>query len=239
MRTSFILLLAFCCLVVLPKQANADPCNTGVNAGNIVSNCAFQTGDSTGWTISGNTANPGGNYYGVDTFDAYPPSTYGAYMSQDSMVSENPVDLGQSLSTTVGTTYTITFFLDQDTAPTTGYTHSFDATWGGTSLLDLNPTVSMPGPYGLPPGGYVEYQFTETATSSSTALTFAFVNDDSYWSFDDISVTPQGVPAPEPSSLLLLGTGLLGLMGMARSKMRFANPAAPHRLARGQFGARL
>jgi hypothetical protein len=205
MRTFYTLLFVFCGLVGFEGQASADVCNTGVNAGNIVSNCAFQTGNFTGWTISGNTANPASNYYGVEMFDAYPgppASTYGAYMSQDQIAGgETPVDLSQTLSTVATHMYTITFYLMQDNAPTTGYTHSFDATWGGTTLLDLTP--SSPGPVGV----WTEYTFAETATGASTALTFAFVNDDNFWSFDDVSVVPQAAAAvPEPSTWLLLLT---------------------------------
>jgi hypothetical protein len=209
MRTLYTLLLVFGGLVGFESQAHADVCNTG---GNLVANCAFGSGDFTGWTISGNTSNPGGNYYGVDGFDAYPGSTYGAYMSQDSIVSENPVDLGQTLATSVGTTYEITFYLDQDLPPTGTYTHSFDATWGGTTLLDLTPTVSSPGPNGV----WTEYQYTETASTSSTALTFAFVDDDSYWSFDDVSVVAEASGVPEPSAGLLLLTACAGCVLAAR-----------------------
>jgi hypothetical protein len=196
MRRFYTLLFVFWGLVGLENQARADACNTGANTGNIVANCAFQTGNFTGWIISGNTANPAGNYYGVDMFDAYPgppASTYGAYMSQDQIAGgETPVDLSQILATSVGTTYDIAFYLMQDNAPSTGYTHSFDATWGGTTLVDLTPTVALPGPVGV----WTEYTFSETASAASTTLNFAFVNDDNYWSFDDVSV----VPVPEPSS---------------------------------------
>jgi hypothetical protein len=109
------------------SQARAASICDGV-AGNIVANCGFETGDFTSWTISGNTANPGGNYYGVDAFDAN-SGNYGAYMSQDLFVGTAPVDLSQTLATSAGL-YQVTFWLEQDTAPTLGYTHTFSATWG-------------------------------------------------------------------------------------------------------------
>lgn len=174
------------------SQLMADDCTSSVN---IVKNCGFETGNFNAWTISGNTANPGGNYYGVDTFDAH-SGTYGAYMSQDYVDGGTaPVKLSQTLATIVGDPYTVTFWLEQDTAPTTGYTHAFSATWNGTTLFSVTPSVNSPGDV----GSWVEYSFGGTATGATTTLQFSFQNDDNFWSFDDISVV-----APEPTSAGLL-----------------------------------
>jgi hypothetical protein len=177
---------------------------------NKVSNCGFETGDFTSWTIGGNVLNPGGNYYGVDAFDAN-SGNFGAYMSQDFIDGgKTAVTLGQTLSTVSGTLYTVSFWLEQDTTPTLGYTHFFSASWGGTVFQTLTPTVALPGPVGL----FTQYSFAEMATSTSTALSFSFENDDNYWSFDDVSVAP----APEPSTLLLAGMALAALLLKAARK---------------------
>ena len=58
-------------------------------------------------------------------------------------------------------------------------------------------------------------------SSGSDTLTFSFRDDPGYLALDNVSVTEQtsGTSVPEPSSLLLLGTGVLGLGGMVRRKL--------------------
>jgi hypothetical protein len=175
-------------------------------AGNLVTNCGFETGDFTGWTFGGNTANAGDNYYGVDAFDANSGND-GAYMSQDFIDGgTTPVDLSETLATILGDTYQISYWLEQDTVPTTGYTHGFSASFDGTAFQTLTPTIATPGPV----GSFTEYSFTETASGPSSTLQFAFENDDNYWSFDDVSVvdTTVGTVTPEPSTTLLVGIAL-------------------------------
>lgn len=188
-------------------MAGSSVCDAVVS--NLVVNCGFETGDFTGWTISGNITNPGGNYYGVDAFDAA-SGNYGAYLSEDEISSVNPLILSQTVGIETGQNWnlTVSFWLEQDTAPTTGYTHTFAATFGGVSLLNLTPTVAVPGPNGV----WTEYTFTVADSAiSSGLLSFTARNDDSYWSLDDVSVV-----APEPSSVLLVGTALGALLLLRR-----------------------
>lgn len=200
---TFLALIA-CGLLSSAPQAKADVCSALVYGhSNLVNNCGFETGSFSSWTVGGNTANPGGNYYGVDSFDAN-SGNYGAYVSQDFFVGKAPVTLSQTINTTPGLDYLISFWLEQDTAPTVGYNHAFSATFGGTTLLTLSPTVAAPGSV----GSFVEYSFEEMATSATTTVQFSFENDDNYWSFDDASVAL----APEPSTLFSAGAALAGLL---------------------------
>ena len=180
-----------------------------------MTNCGFETGDFTGQTLGGNTLNPGGNYYGVDAFDAN-SGNFGAYMSQDFLdAGTTPLTLSQTLATSIGTTYIVSFWLEQDTAPQLGYTHQFSASWGGTNLLSLTPSIALPGPTGV----FTQYSFAQTATASSTALQFTFENDDNYWSFDDVSVSAAVTVGPEPSTVVLAAMALSLVMLLRRRRV--------------------
>ncbi len=212
MRTIFSVLTLICCGMWSASQARAGSSICSAVPGNLVVNCGFETGDFTSWTLGGNILNPSGNYYGVDAFDANSGND-GAYLSQDFVDDGTvPLDLSQALATTAGKSYYVTFYLEQDSAPTPGYLHALTVTWGGTSILSLTPTVAVPGPV----GSFVEYTLTENATSASTNLSFDFENDDNYWSFDDVSVSPT----PEPSTYLLAGLGLSVFWLLKRAAVR-------------------
>lgn len=215
MRTSFSYLTLIVCGLWGASQAMADVCPPATASTiNLVANCGFESGNFNNWTIGGLTLNPSGNYYGVDAFDAHSGSD-GAYMSQDFLdEGVGAVTLSQTLTTLPGVSYQVTFWLDQNTAPTTGYIHAVSASWGGTNLFSLTPTITSPGPV----GSFTEYTFVGTATGSATTLLFSFENDDSYWSFDDVSA----VRTPEPSGGFLAGTGLgaLFLLWSRRRLMR-------------------
>jgi hypothetical protein len=218
MKIALSVLALFFCGFCSSRPAMASSL-CGAVTGNLVTNCGFETQSFIGWTISGHTANRGGNYYDVDASDAK-SGNFGAYVSQDFIDGGTPpVDLSQTFATTAGDMYSFTFWLKQDSAPTVGYTHAFTALWGGTTVLDLTPTPALPGTV----GSFTEYSFTETATGPTTVMQFDFENDDNYWSFDDVSVSndasvPVPTTTPEPSTLILLATGLLGLTAIARRR---------------------
>jgi hypothetical protein len=196
------------------------------SAANIVLNPGFELDDAssgpvttvTDWTIS---AVSGIEDVGVESgfSDSGQNAAYIGYGT-----------LSQSLITTIGTTYAVSFFVGIDDANTlTDPNASFDAVIGGQDLFGgvaLTPGPPTPGTFLQCPNPTapcsVEITDTFTATSTSTLLSFTGLTSLSgnvptgVWYLDDVSVTAPTVvvSAPEPSgaALLLLAVPVIALV---------------------------
>src|SRR4029077_11763600 len=132
-----------------------------------------ETGDYTGWTLSGNPV--GGRYINNQAESGQFASALGA-VGSDGILS-------QTLNTTAGQQYTLSFWLAKQGANP----NDFAVKWNGTTVLALANS---------PVQGYTQYTFTVTATGASSTLEFDARQDPSHWSLDNIAVTPSGTPAP-------------------------------------------
>jgi len=160
-----------------------------VDAANIVVNGSFETRDFSGWTLSGNSG-----FSGVEC----PGAPFAGPGDGDCDAFFGPVGanaiLSQTLVTTPGASYAITF----DFQPDGGNPSFFSAFFGSQPLTSLtNPPASA----------YQVLTFNRFATAASTSLTFSFRDDPGFIKIDSVAVSA----VPEPGSIALLSAGMAGL----------------------------
>jgi len=177
-------------LVAALGISQADP--------NLVVNGGFETGDFTGWAVSGDlspclfvgTIGDAGSNGSCDPTTAIAPENgnFAAYLGNndaDAYLSQNIV------TNAANGTYTISFWLASQSAvpPTDFYVY-----WGGRTLMYQG---------NLPQFGWRQYTFTGlTASGQTTNLMFGFRDDATYLALDNISVVDPPAAVPEPSALI-------------------------------------
>ena len=170
-------------------------------------NGGFETGTFTNWTASG--------YAAISTAANYRHSgTYGAQLSASGSLGY----LSQTLSTTPGTVYSISFWLHNPTSKTN---NEFLVSWNGNILLGLT---------NMPVTGWTNIQLMVTAAADTSVLQFGFRNDTAYFGLDDVSVS--SAQQPGIAGISLSGTNLVlnctgGQSGLTNFVLMGTNLAEP------------
>lgn len=178
-------------------------CAASATAASLVTNGDFQTGNFSGWTVNSSSSfpwsivNSSGNFYAST-------GCVGAQCIIGSMSQQ--AYLYQDLSTVAGTTYNVSF----DYSPVGGPTNELAVFFGATEIADL---INVPA-------SITTYSYSVLATGSTTRLEFLGRQDPSFDYLDNVSVNGAVGVTPEPETLALFGTGLVGLVGVARRKLR-------------------
>ena len=159
-----------------------------------VINGGFETGDLTGWTVSGAE---------LGVADSNFPRS-GSY-SFVGYQNDGFATLSQNFSTLAGAEYELDFWSSASSDPGNILRYQLDA--GPIFTVSQQPT------YALTTGSF-------TASGSTTTLSFLFETDSGtgVWLIDDVSVTQTSAAVPEPTSMAIFGLGALGLAYRARRK---------------------
>jgi len=231
-KTVFALLIAVAGInarASLITNGSFETTSTPVTAGSFNLYTPGATG-LTGWTIVGTT---GTNVADVSGTFAQSGISFLAedganWLDLTGLSSNNDTEgVAQTIATNIGDQYMLTFWVGNVDSPTTGFgvTSTVDVSANGTSLGAFKNSCTTCTTT------QTWQMFTTTFTATGTSTTLQFLNGDPSTDnsngLDNISLVDNGPASstPEPSSTLLLGSGVFGLFGLNLLRRRRAQGA--------------
>ncbi len=182
--------LCFLPLAVLVALLMLYP--TTATAG-LIANGDFETGNLSGWTVSGAM-----QYYGVRHVAAHTGS-WGIYFGDVVGLTY----ISQMIPTIPGESYQVSFFISNYVDPGEAPADRGEFWWDG-NLIGSGTDVG--------PLSWQQNSFVLTATASATEVKFGFDNPPGNWRLDDVAATA----IPEPATTLFCGIGLLVVITLRR-----------------------
>jgi uncharacterized repeat protein (TIGR03803 family) len=167
----------------------------------LVLNGGFETGDFTGWTVSGAVSNILDVFVDNGSQSGIKPLS-GGYLAALGPVGSLSY-LSQTVATSAGAAYLLSLWLDSPDGQTP---NEFLVSWNGNTLFDET---------NIPAIGWTNLQFWVAATATNTVLSFGFRDDPGYLGLDDVSVAPAsfGMGSVQVSGTNLVLAGTNGLAG--------------------------
>jgi len=171
---------------------------------NLVVNGDFETGDLTGWTLTGSTG-----FTGINT-SGNSPHGGGFQMSFGAVGSDSVLMQSAQIRTIPGALCQFSFWLRNED---TGNSNDFSASWdNGTPLVSLVDANAF---------DYTQYTFIVKGRGSDN-IAFRAGNPSAYYDLDDVSVEcaqPAAAPTLSPIPLVGLG-GMLAGVGIWLTRRR-------------------